>query len=48
MYTQDTSKENPKVEEEKSVWNTPELEVFSIKDKTEAGSSGITDSGIFS
>ena len=48
MNNQVNATENQEVEQQKSEWNTPELEVFSIKDKTEAGSSGITDSGVFS
>ncbi|WP_158237992.1 hypothetical protein [Emticicia sp. TH156] len=48
MNNQVTSKETQEVEQIKSTWNTPELEVFSIKDKTQAGPAGVSDAGIFS
>ncbi|GAB3514816.1 hypothetical protein [Emticicia fontis] len=35
-------------EQTKLEWNSPEVEVLSVKDKTLAGASGLTDSGVFS
>ncbi|HEY1056049.1 MAG TPA: hypothetical protein VGE24_12965 [Emticicia sp.] len=35
-------------EQTKLDWNTPEVEVFSVKDTTLAGGPGATDSGFLS
>lgn len=48
MTNQYNSEETTTNEQQKLAWSTPELEVFSVKEKTLAGPAGLTDSGIFS
>ncbi|WP_337042139.1 hypothetical protein [Emticicia sp. 17c] len=35
-------------EQQKLAWSTPELEVFSVKDRTLAGGREVSDGGAFS
>jgi len=43
MEKQYNTEEQPKLD-----WNTPEVEVLPINEKTLAGPAGVTDAGIFS
>jgi len=47
MDKQETSPEKETIET-KLTWSTPDLEIYSMTDKTQAGSSGNADAGIFS
>ncbi|MFN4086457.1 MAG: hypothetical protein ACK4LB_10980 [Spirosomataceae bacterium] len=47
MDKQETSPEKETIET-KLTWSTPDLEIYSMTDKTQAGAGGTADSGILS
>ncbi len=48
MGNQYNSEEITSTEQAKLDWNTPEVEIFPVKETTLAGGPGVTDSGILS